>query len=136
MYSSASEKLLIALLQQACTLNFIFRKVEKGMKEKIGVNDMNNVSGGFGINHHGSFVQLTKISDSERKRLIAYCEAHANEIAEPDAMVPVGEEGTAPTFGDWAEQLKAGSTHAPVMPVSLAAEIFPENARLQRLAGH
>ena len=105
------------------------------MKEKIEVNDMGSVSGGFGINCRGSKVQLTKISDSERQRLIDYCEAHANEIAKPDAIVPVGEEGTAPTFGDWAEQLKAGSAHAPVMPVSLAAEIFPENARLQRLAG-
>ncbi len=104
------------------------------MKEKIDVNDMNNVSGGFGINCHGDNVQLTNISDSERKRLIAYCEAHANEIAEPGALVPVGEEGSAPTFGDWAEHLKAGRVNAPVMPVSLAAEIFPENARLQRLA--
>ncbi len=95
---------------------------------------MNNVSGGFGINCIGSSVQLTNISDSERKRLIAYCEAHANEIAKPGAIVPVDEEWTAPTFGDWAKRLEAGSTNAPVMPVSLAAEIFPENARLQKLA--
>ena len=95
------------------------------MKEKIGVNDMNNVSGGFEINCSGNRVQLMNISDSERERLIDYCEAHSKEIAEQE---------TASTFGDWAEHLKGGRAHAPVMPVSLAAEIFPEDASLKKLA--
>ena len=105
------------------------------MKEKIDVNDMSNVSGGdFGIRNSRNRVQLTNISGSARETLLNYCKAHANEVAEPGAIVPVGEEGTAPTFGDWAEHLEAGRIHAPVMPIALAAEIFPEDARLQKLA--
>ena len=105
------------------------------MKKKIGVSDMDNVSGGFKINYHGgSNVQLQNISDEERDRLIAYCETHANEISEPYAMAEVGSNLKAPTFGDWANSLRERHAHAPVMPITLAAEIFHENERLQKLA--
>ena len=88
---------------------------------------MNNVSGGFGINHQSGKVQLTNLSEDERNRLVEYFGSCDENMTINSSMTPVGV---------YKDHLAQGSRNSPVMPIELAAEIFPENARLQKLAKH
>ena len=104
------------------------------MKEKIGVNDMNNVSGGFGIRYASGEVQLTGVYGKDKDKIISYFKSHANEVVRHNAISDSKDGGKAFTYGDWAERLEGVSGFSPTLPVDVALEIFPENARLQRLS--
>lgn len=101
---------------------------------RLSYNDMQCTSGGKDEIIRGPKVHIKSLTPEERNRVIVAFEQRGNEVIDPEGILDVGCEPM--TYGGWANTMRQEpeANSIPIIPVTVAANIFPEDERLQRAA--